>query len=120
MCGEKVYLSGNGKVGDTLKWIKPEFHDKYRVFHEGKKKAEIHHIVSCEKLITIAHEISKEIPDEKLRRQWFYKLAAMLMLDTNNLTTLCMDPCHDRIHSKKTVKTNTTHKLLDDFINIIN
>lgn len=117
MCGTKVYLHGNGEP-DALKWIKPEYHKEYRVYYEGERKAEIHHIIPCEYLTHLAYKVTREIEDEILRRHWDYKLTAMLELDVNNLTTLCRKPCHDIVHSStanKARKAGLTHRLLTDF-----
>ena len=119
MCGEKLYLYGEGEVESGMKWLRPEYHDEYRVYYEGNKKAETHHVIPCKDLRKLVFKITREIDDETLRRHRYLKTLAMLQLDINNLTTLCHKPCHDIVHSKSANlarKAKLNHKLLTEFI----
>ena len=100
MCGTKVYLDGDGgELREEMKWISPEYHDPYRHYYIGERKAEIHHVIPMTDLMDLAYKVTREIADESERLHWFYKLGVMLQLDINNLTTLCVKPCHDEAHN---------------------
>ena len=103
MCGTKVslYKRWFPTIEEELKFIRPEFHGKYYHYFEGVRQAEIHHVTPMSKLMDLAYKVTEEIQDEARRTFWLYKLGVMLQLDLNNLTTLCMKPCHDEVHNRE-------------------
>lgn len=101
MCGTKVYLHGEGDVEAGLRWYRDEYKDSYRHYYVGERKAEIHHVIPMTDLMALAIEESQKIEDEKKREYWMWKLGVMLQLDVNNLTTLCVHPCHDDVHNRE-------------------
>lgn len=100
MCGTKVFLHDPWIIDHYTTDEKIKYAE-YFSRCVGERKAEIHHVIPWVELDDIAVQVVSEIQDQEKRQYWYWKLGIMLQLDVNNLTTLCVHPCHDDVHNRE-------------------